>query len=187
MNIQDLLDHYNEVKSTLQNGLVGRRVRDYTDNFNSNLQANFPALNSNPTLDDIVNTGLNVGGVGAIKHLYHATPSTNLESIARIGLKPSNQGYEGPGVYFSKLKTGGEGYDFRRPEYSHLRADAKAMQDIFGERFKGSLSDAIPDDYGIVNDVRIDSPIPIPAQYLEVEQDGIWKALDEFLNKKKAP
>ena len=186
MNIQELLDHIYEVKDTLSNGLVGQRTNDYANNFNNNLQTIFPALKANPTIDDIVNTGLNVGGIGAIKHLYHATPTGNLQSIAKIGLKPSKSGYEGPGIYFSKLKTGGEGYDFSMPEYSHLRTNAKTMQNIFGDRFKGSLSDAVPDDYGVLNDVRIVSPVPRPAQYFEIEQDGIWKALSEFVNKQKA-
>jgi hypothetical protein len=127
------------------------------------------------------------GTLGSIKYLYHATPTNNLQSIAKIGVKPSKEGYEGPGVYFSKLKTGGEGYDFSLPEYSHLRVDAKTMKDIFGSKFKGSLTDAVQNDYSATNDVRIDSPIPIPAQYFEVEQDGIWKALNELLDKKKGP
>jgi hypothetical protein len=67
MNIQDLLDHIYEVKDTLSNGLVGQRASAYANNFNNNLQTNFPALRANPTIDDIVNTGLNVGGVGTVK------------------------------------------------------------------------------------------------------------------------
>jgi hypothetical protein len=67
MNIQDLLDHIYEVKDTLSNGLVGQRANDYANNFNNNLQTNFPALKANPTIDDIVNTGLNIGGIGSIR------------------------------------------------------------------------------------------------------------------------
>lgn len=67
MNIQALIDHYNEVKDTLANGLVGQRAKDYAANFNHNLQANFPAIKDNPTIDDLIDTGFNIGGVGAIR------------------------------------------------------------------------------------------------------------------------
>jgi hypothetical protein len=73
MNIQELLDHIYEVKDTLSNGLVGQRASAYANNFNNNLQTNFPALKANPTIDDIVNTGLNFAVPLNIK-AWHGSP-----------------------------------------------------------------------------------------------------------------
>ena len=65
--IQDLLDHINEVGSTLGHGLVGQRLRDYGQQFSANTQRQLPMLKPKPTIEDLVNSGFNVGGVGAIK------------------------------------------------------------------------------------------------------------------------
>ena len=125
MNIADLLAHLQEVGSTLNSKGYFGQLKAMGANAQQNVATNFPAIaKDKPTIEDLVTTGLNIGGIGAIKYLYHATPKQNLESIAKIGLKPSKHGYEGPGAYFSKLKTGGEGDDFRLPEYAHFRTDA---------------------------------------------------------------
>ena len=52
--IQDLLDHINEVGSTLGHGLVGQRLRDYEDNLSQHTQRVIPILKPHPTTDDVI-------------------------------------------------------------------------------------------------------------------------------------
>ena len=52
--IQDLLDHINEVGSTLGHGLVGQRAKAYEDNLSQYTQRVIPILKPHPTTDDVI-------------------------------------------------------------------------------------------------------------------------------------
>lgn len=64
MNIQELLNHLSEIKSTLGNGLVGQRLSNEGQVLSNNIQQSFPFLKRNPTINDLVNS---FGMVGAIR------------------------------------------------------------------------------------------------------------------------
>lgn len=71
--IQDLLDHMSETTSTLDSKGYFNQLKAMKSNAENNLKSNFPAMfSNNPTIDDIINSSLNIAGLGSMK-LYHSS------------------------------------------------------------------------------------------------------------------
>lgn len=80
--IQDLLDHASETFNTLNDNGYFNQLKAMGGNASKNLKSNFPVLASkNPTIDDIINSSLNVGGVGTIKKYV---PPLNVGGVRTI-------------------------------------------------------------------------------------------------------
>lgn len=66
--LDELLAHMQEVGNTLNQGGYFNQLKAMGQNAARNVDSNFPALTRvNPTIDDLVNTSLNAGGIGAIR------------------------------------------------------------------------------------------------------------------------
>lgn len=71
--IQNILNHISETANTLDNKGYFNQLKAMKSNAENNLKSNFPVLSSNnPTIDDIINSSLNVGGLGVIKGRFRA-------------------------------------------------------------------------------------------------------------------
>lgn len=111
--IQDLLDHMSEVKDTMSNGLVGQRARDYAANFNHVVKNSLPAITKpNPTVDDLISTGLNVGGLGVIK-AWHGSPHIVHKFDNKHYLSGEGTNEAGLANYFTNSKDNAN-YIYRR-------------------------------------------------------------------------
>lgn len=107
-------------------------------------------------------------------YLYHATPKRNLRSIARLGLKPSEEGYEGPGVYFAKTEQGALAWtEFNHDEEKNLAILRVNMDDLV-ERYglyHAKNQKGLVQGWGDDNDdALVDATIP--AELLEYKLFG---------------
>ena len=106
------------------------------------------------------------------EYVYHASYLPDLRrglaSVMKYGLRPSRNGYDGPGVYFAYTPEGG---------FYHVGADEATM---FRVRWSDlvKLFGVYPENPNGIqrDDEQIVVPGPVPAQYLEVEyfKDEWW-------------
>lgn len=112
--IQDLLNHASETASTLNDKGYFNQLKAMGNVASKNLKSNFPVLNSkNPTIDDIINSSLNIGGLGVIKGKFRAPT-----------LAEMSQGWDGSKVWWhgsaNKIKPSTERTPFfttNEPEF----------------------------------------------------------------------
>jgi hypothetical protein len=136
----------------------------------------------------MIDYALNAPMSGTVKYLYHSTPYENLPSIARHGLRHSEDGYEGTGTYFSKKPGGGTGYDFDNEDiYARLRFLTQPLIDKYGTyrngggRLEGGL-DNIDNE-----DILLSGKNTLPTHDAEVYDPYTkrWYNLHEALGYKK--
>ena len=112
------------------------------------------------------------------QHVYHAAYlpdlARGLRSVARQGLRPSREGYMGPGVYFA--------YD-PSDTYYHVSAEEATMFRVRWLDLVNLFGTYPKNPSGIQrDDEQILVPGAVPAQLLEVEYfPGEWWTLEDAL------
>jgi len=112
-------------------------------------------------------------------YVYHASHTPNndrkalVKSIYMQGLKPSKEGYDGPGVYFAH-EPDGRTYDHTDPNFATmLRVKFDDLISLYGKYSENGTGVQWDDEEIVV-------PGVVPADYLEVEvSPGKWEELND--------